>query len=139
MGMPITGGRGDCDGASQLAPADPHRTSMGRRDRAAALVSAFDHAAGDAGTRVACGLALLVIDFGVNDDGFADDAVIAVQRHALGDDIDVGFAIGVGLDVTEVAGVVGVLVTGAAVMVRAGGSKCPPALARSGALRSPFS
>src|SRR5438876_8155387 len=75
--------------------------------RRRALLFHFDDTARDARPGVAGGLALQIVDLGVNDDGAADDVVLgaAADGDVVDGEIDLGLARGVGGEVAQVAGV----------------------------------
>ena len=82
----------------------------------------FNHSAGDSAAGVAGGIGLQVVRTGMDDDGLAEQVVGAAERRVFDDHFQAGVALGIGLEVAEVADVLllrvrsGVLVAGGVVM-----------------------
>src|SRR5947207_1579055 len=75
----------------------------------------LDHAPGDPAAAVAGWIGFQIVFLGVDDDGVADDVILAAiaDRDAHDRLVQVRLAVGAGLDVAEVAGVAGLAVRGA--------------------------
>src|SRR5438270_7276546 len=104
-------------GMADTVPATmPERTSPAREnDRAAPGLSVvglpaerlllLDDAARNPSAAVAGGIGLEIVLFHVDDDGVADDVILAAVANGQAHDglVEIGFAVGAGLDVAEVA------------------------------------